>query len=249
LNLHRLVPRDVLNDVLDADIPLNSKEGFVRQVLGWREFVRLVHRRTDGFRSLPGGRPCRTTPGRRLPVVYWNEDAEGGTPSGLACLDHVVRDVWREAWAHHIPRLMVLANIATLLDVSPRELTDWFWVAFDDAYDWVVEPNVLGMGTFAVGEVMTTKPYISGSGYVHRMSDFCSGCAFHPKRDCPLTSMYWAYLARHETELSANSRMARTLAGLRRRSSGRRERDRAIFEHVSRVLAAGAALTPSEMPA
>ena len=107
----------------------------------------------------------------------------------MACLDEAVDQVWSEGWTHHIPRLMVLSNLAVLLDVDPRELTDWFWVAFTDAYEWVVEPNVLGMGTFATGELMTTKPYIAGSGYIHRMSDYCKGCAFHAKRTCPLTPM------------------------------------------------------------
>ena len=90
-----------------------------------------------------------------------------GAPSGLACLDRVVRDVLAEGWSHHITRLMVLANFATLLGVSPRELTDWFWVAYVDAYDWVVEPNVLGMASWSVGDLMMTKPYVSGAAYIH----------------------------------------------------------------------------------
>ena len=89
-----------------------------------------------------------------------------GEKSGLACLDHVVADVWAEGYSHHITRLMVLCNLAALLDVRPREITDWFWVAYTDAYDWVVEPNVLGMGAFAAGNLMTTKPYISGAAYI-----------------------------------------------------------------------------------
>jgi len=202
LNLHRLTPREVIDDVLACDLPIASQEGFIRQVLGWREFVRHVHVATDGFRRLNGRRTrtaeqpgdggwstwtdeawpepeAGTTEGgslvsflgarSTLPPAFW------GVTSGLRCLDHVVAQVWEEGYTHHIPRLMVLANLATLLDVKPRELTDWFWVAFTDAYDWVVEPNVIGMGTFGAGDLMTTKPYVCGAAYLDRMGDFCSG--------------------------------------------------------------------------
>ena len=202
LHLHRLLPRDVVEGALRADIALNSKEGFVRQVLGWREFMHHVHEATDGLRELPDGmapildspgdggfarwkgQAFRGTPGgdggaapsalgadHPVPPAYW------GTASGMDCLDGVVEDLWEDGYTHHIPRLMVLANLATLLGISPRELTDWFWVAYVDAYDWVVEPNVLGMGTFGVGELFTTKPYVSGSAYINKMGDYCKGCS------------------------------------------------------------------------
>jgi (6-4)DNA photolyase len=119
-----------------------------------------------------------------LPPAYWGEE------SGLAWLDHVMVDVWAEGYSHHITRLMDLSNLATLLDVHPREITDWFWVAYTDAYDWIVKPNVLAMGTFAVGELMTTKPYISGAAYINRMSHFCPDCRCDPMRNCPITNLY-----------------------------------------------------------
>lgn len=268
LNLHRLLPRRVVDDVLARDLPLSSQEGFVRQIIGWREFVRHVHRETDGFLEIPGqarapshppgdggwrriaGEPWRSdaTPtavdaGARpsfldahddLPPAYW------GTPSGLGCLDRVVEDVWREGWSHHITRLMVLSNLATLLDVEPRQLADWFWVAYTDAYDWVVEPNVLAMGTFAVGDLMTTKPYVSGAAYIHRMSDYCKSCQFHPKRTCPITPLYWAFLARHEEQLRGNPRLAMPLRSLARRSDEQRAGDARVFEHVRSRLDDGA---------
>jgi deoxyribodipyrimidine photolyase-related protein len=275
VNLHRILPRDVVMQVAHADIPLQSREGFVRQVLGWREFVHHVHEATDGFRTLddvtvaraPGDGGYARWSGRTwppgvddsrgetvdaavdggavphavvdtmpLPPAFW------GRASGLSCLDHVVSDVWRDGWSHHITRLMVLANIATLLDVNARELTDWFWVAYTDAYDWVVEPNVLAMGTFSVGEVMTTKPYVSGAGYIERMSDSCGTCAFSPKKDCPLTSLYWAYLARHEGRLRANPRMKLPIASLRKRDDERRAADVEAFAHVRETLQRGDAL-------
>lgn len=250
LNLHRLLPRDVLRDVLDLDLPLASKEGFVRQVLGWREFVRHVHEATDGFRRLPGqavaevdggAAPAFLGAGADLPPAFW------GRPSGLHCLDRVVADVWREGWSHHITRLMVLGNIAALLDVSPRQLTDWFWVAYTDAYDWVVEPNVLGMATFAAGDVMTTKPYVAGSAYLKRMSDYCGDCAFDPRRNCPLTRLYWAFLGRHADRLAGNPRMALPLRSATRRSAAERRRDAATFTAVSERLGRGAALGPDDL--
>jgi deoxyribodipyrimidine photolyase-related protein len=249
IHVHRLTPGRVVREVEHLDIPLASQEGFLRQIWGWREFVRHVHVETDGLRqgyaAAPDGGPDRPAEpdalgaGRPLPPAWW----KGG--SGLACLDHVVDDVWREAWSHHITRLMVLGNLATLLDVSPRELTDWFWVAYVDAYDWVVEPNVLGMASFATGDLMTTKPYVSGSAYIDRMGDYCGDCAFDPKNDCPITRLYWAFLARHEEQLADNPRLRVVMASLRKRSAGKREEDAAVFEHVSTELTAGRRLTPN----
>jgi deoxyribodipyrimidine photolyase-related protein len=253
MNLHRILPRRVVEDVATSELPLASKEGFIRQVLGWREFVRHVHETTDGFRRLPDGAPPEADTGAApsalgasepLPPVFW-----GASPSGLACLDHVVSDVWAEGYSHHITRLMVLSNIATLLDVSPRKLTDWFWVAYTDAYDWVVEPNVLGMGTFAVGELMTTKPYISGAAYIDRMSDYCGECAFDPRKTCPLTPMYWAFLDRHADALAGNPRMRLPLASLRRRGDRRRGTDREISDRARVTLENGGRLEPADLNA
>jgi deoxyribodipyrimidine photolyase-related protein len=142
---------------------------------------------------------------------------------------------------------MVLANIATLLDVSPRALTDWFWVAYIDAFDWVVEPNVLGMGTYGAGGVMTTKPYISGGAYIHRMSNYCDGCAFDPARNCPVTALYWDFMARHEALFRQNHRTSGAVAGLSRRTPGQRLRDRATADAVRARLASGLPLSPADL--
>jgi deoxyribodipyrimidine photolyase-related protein len=236
LNNLRLLARDVVRDVALADIPLNSKEGFIRQVLGWREFVRHVHEATDGFADLDDPL-ARTEP---LPAAFWE-----GASSGLHCLDQAVDDVWADGWTHHIPRLMVLSNLATLLDLSPRELSDWFWVGFIDAYDWVVEPNVLGMGTFATGPLMTTKPYISGSAYLKKMGpDVCAACAFDPKKTCPITHLYWAFLARHEDTLGGIQRMAMPMRSLAKRAPDKRETDRETYERVIGALRRGERLEP-----
>ncbi|MDH3497478.1 MAG: cryptochrome/photolyase family protein [Gemmatimonadota bacterium] len=258
LNLHRLTPRRVVTDALALDLPLASQEGFIRQILGWREFVRHVHRETDGFRRTEGSRdglagakpdltagdaaPSMLHANWPLPPAFW------GAPAGFACLDTVVREVWDDAYGHHITRLMVLANIATLLGVSPRELTDWFWVAYADAYDWVVEPNVLGMGTYAAGDVMTTKPYVSGAAYINRMSDYCLACAFDPKGTCPLSDLYWQFLARNRDRLAGNPRVALPLRSLARRSSARSARDARVLEVVRARLSSGRPVTPADLP-
>ena len=273
LHLCRLLPRDCLRDVLDLDISLNSKEGFVRQLLGWREFMRWTHVATDGFRELPRGVGTRT---ERVPVGdggwsrwsgrAWERDHHGAllggdddsvrptslasqqealplpaafwsADSGLACLDHVVRDVWETGYGHHITRLMVLSNIATLVGVDARELCDWFWVAYEDAFDWVVEPNVLGMGSFALGELFTTKPYVSGAAYIHKMSDYCKTCRFDPKKDCPITRFYWAFLATNEESLRGNPRMAMPLRSLAKRDAAAKQEDAAILRAWQERLA------------
>ena len=259
LHLHRLLPARIVHEAAALPIPIASKEVFVRQILGWREFARHVHRETDGFRILPDlpegmarglsdpnapALPDMLGATEPLPACFW----EGGPRSGLACLDRVLNDVWREGYSHHITRLMILSNIGTLLGLSPRALTDWFWIAYTDAYDWVVESNVLGMGTFAAGDIMTTKPYVSGAAYVDRMSDYCDGCPFDPKKTCPLTALYWDFLARNEPILQKNPCMLVPLQALARRPSPRREADARVREAVLSTLARGEPLTPEILP-
>ena len=243
LNLQRLSARRLVQDVADSDHPLNAREGFIRQVLGWREFVHHVHALTDGFRDLPEGyRRDHLGAHRQLPAVFWGE-----APSGLHCLDVTVEDVWATGYSHHIQRLMVLSNLATLLDVDPQQLSDWFWVAYIDAFDWVVEPNVLGMGTFSVGDLMTTKPYVSGSNYLDKMSDYCADCAFAPRKTCPITSMYWDFLRRHRPTLDSNHRLRLPMASQRKRAPAKQDHDQAVAERVMEVLAKGERLTPGDL--
>ena len=275
MNIHRILPRRVLQDALRSSAPLASLEGFVRQILGWREYVRHVHRLTDGFRRVSQSAqptPVADVPGDGgfsrwrgedfasssaphidggalanrqdqtlgVPPAFW------GTRSGMHCLDEVIESVWDEGYSHHITRLMVLANMGMLLDISPRELTDWFWVAYIDAYDWVVEPNVIGMGMYA-SDCMTTKPYIAGSGYIRKMSNYCGSCAFDPKTTCPLTPMYWSWLARHGEKVAHLQRMRMPLASLRKRAEAKRAADRAIFETVTETLQQGQVITPEDI--
>ncbi|MBM4105193.1 MAG: deoxyribodipyrimidine photolyase [Phycisphaerae bacterium] len=268
LNLNRISARRIIDEVVAMeDLPLESREGFIRQVIGWREFVRHVHEETDGHRRLRDrSQPVRDRPGdggfarwtgrawsapTPPPGVDGGSDANAlearnpvpqafwGKESGLACLDAVVADVWAEGWSHHITRLMILGNIASLLDVSPRDLADWFWIAYDDAWEWVVEPNVMGMATWGLGGVMTTKPYIAGAAYVHRMSDYCGGCRFDPRSTCPLTRLYWAFLDRHEPRLRDNHRLGVVLQAMRKRPDAEKVRDRATFARVTELLLEG----------
>lgn len=273
LHLHRLLPKDVVEDVASMDAPLASREGFVRQILGWREFVRHVHRATDGFRTMPKGAKKERSPKGDAGWKVWTGEAWGdgeeeapvgaapsalgskndlppaywGQRSGLACLDAAAGRVMKNGYGHHIERLMVLSNIGTLLDVSPRQLTDWFWAAYIDAFDWVVEPNVLGMGTFGAGDVMTTKPYVSGAAYIDRMSDFCGACAFHPKKTCPITRLYWAFLERHKDALDGNQRIAMPLRSLAKRDAAKKMEDRRVYERVLAALARGDGIAPEDL--
>lgn len=277
LNILRLIPKSIVIDVLKSDIDLPSKEGFIRQVIGWREYMHHMHELTDGYRTcteniletptdagyktwsgkefkskkeieadkakdgLDGGAaPSYLDSHEPLPAAYW------GTTCGLNCLDTVVDTVWKEAYSHHITRLMVLSNIATLMDISPRELTDWFWIAYADAYDWVVEPNVLAMGTFALGDMMTTKPYVSGAAYINKMSDYCQGCRFDPAKNCPITRLYWAFLARKGTKLEGNQRLAMPLNSLKKRSPQDKEKDQMVYEKLLQILKDGKEAHPKD---
>ncbi len=229
LNLSRLLPADLVRDVEQAAseerIPLGSAEGFIRQVLGWREFMRHLHEQTDGYRKLAatnqdpfaGATPNALSANLPLPAVYW------GAKSGLHCVDTAVAQVLEEGWTHHILRLMVLSNLATLCGFSPRELTDWFWFAYIDAYDWVVETNVLGMATYADGGLTATKPYVSGAAYINKMSNYCGHCQYDPKRSsgvgsCPFTALYWTFLERNHDVLGKNFRLQMPYTSLRKKT-------------------------------
>ncbi len=261
LNLNRLQASTVVHEAIALDIPLNSKEGFVRQIIGWREFVRHVHTLTDGFQSEIPEDAAFIRPGagwegdwahprstqnvlearHQLPKAFWGEK------SGMLCLDSAVEQVVNTGYTHHIPRLMVLANIGTLLGVNPRELTDWFWAMFTDAYDWVVEPNVLAMGTYAVGEVMTTKPYVCGTPYIKKMGDYCGDCSLHHKKSCPVSDMYWDFLEVNKDHFSKNHRMFMPMRSLAKRDISKIEKSRKVVEYVRKQLDEGLTLHPAEL--
>ncbi len=174
-------------------VPINSAEGFIRQVIGWREFVRLVYR-TRGRRQRTRNFWEYTRP---MPDAFY------ACTTGILPVDHVIRAVLDTAYCHHIERLMILGNFLLLCDVHPDAVYRWFMELFIDAYDWVMVPNVYGMSQFADGGGMTTKPYISGSSYVRKMSDF-------PKGDwCGVwDALYWRFIDQHADFFAATPRMA-----------------------------------------
>ena len=227
LNLGLLHPREVADAAQSAwregGVPLPSAEGFVRQVIGWREYVWGVYQRW-----MPDYRDANVLGATRpLPPAL----AAGRTE--MACVASVVDGVRRRGWVHHIERLMVLANLSLLAGVEPAGLVEWMWASFVDGAEWVMVPNVVGMGLHADGGRMATKPYASGGAYINRMSDHCRGCRYDPKKRvgpdaCPFTTLYWDFLARHEEAFRGNHRMGNQLAAMRRLSDLPEVRDRAV---------------------
>jgi len=217
LNLGLLHPREVIDAVVEAHsdgrAPLNAVEGFVRQVLGWREYLWGVYRTADD------GYAARNAMNGQDPLP---PSFTGDATTQMRCLDDTLRSVQEHAYAHHIQRLMVLTNLATLLGVRPDLMTEWMHGAFIDAYDWVMVPNVVGMGMFADGGEVATKPYVSGGAYIDRMSlDYCRPCRFdRTKRTgedaCPFTTLYWDFLDRNRALLASNHRIGRAYANLDR---------------------------------
>ncbi|WP_333771337.1 cryptochrome/photolyase family protein [Streptomyces sp. IBSBF 2435] len=218
LNLGLLHPQECLERAEKAlgsgDAPPNSVEGFVRQIAGWREYVRHVYwyfgEDYRGSNEL----------GHRAPLPDWFAELDADAVTAR-CLSTVLAEVRDTGWTHHIPRLMVLGSRALQDGWDPAAVNDWFHRCFVDGYDWVMLPNVIGMSQYADGGRMTTKPYTSGGAYIDRMSDLCGGCAHRPgdrtgDRACPYTAGYWAFLHRHRARLEHNPRMARSVRGLDR---------------------------------
>lgn len=218
LNLGLLDPLDCVRAAEAAyrrgEAPLASVEGFVRQIMGWRDYVWHLY-----WHFGPEYRAANALAAHAaVPEWLWELDADAVT---ARCLHTVLADLRTHGWVHHIPRLMVLGNWALQRGVDPAELTAWFHASFVDGYDWVMLPNVVGMSQHADGGRMATKPYAAGGAYLDRMSDFCGACAYDPKlrvgpRACPYTAGYWAFLARNADRLRGNHRMRQPLAGMAR---------------------------------
>jgi len=195
-----------------GDIPLASCEGFIRQVIGWREYINGVYwyfgQNYREENQLELNRPL-------LPL--FTDPAQ----TKMACVSTQIKDIQSRAWVHHIPRLMVLSNIALLAGIKPQEFLDWMREVFIDAADWVMVPNVIGMGMHSDGGQMMTKPYISGGSYISKMSNYCKGCAYDPKsrtgeNACPFTNLYWNFLSENQERFARNHRMFQQLNGLKR---------------------------------
>ncbi|GAA1121622.1 cryptochrome/photolyase family protein [Streptomyces javensis] len=218
LNLGLLHPAECVDRAERAwragDAPLNSVEGFVRQIAGWREYVwGLYWWFGPEYRG-------RNALGHTTPPPRWFLDLDADAVTAR-CLRHVLAQVRDTGWTHHIPRLMVLGSRALQDGWDPAAVMDWFHRCFVDGYDWVMLPNVVGMSQYADGGLMTTKPYTSAGAYIDRMSDLCGPCAYRPgdrtgERACPYTVGYWSFLHRHRDRLSGNHRMTRAVRGLDR---------------------------------
>lgn len=206
LNLGLLTPLEVAQAAAEAyasgDVPLNAAEGFIRQIIGWREYVRGYY-----WMEMPDLADANALGATRpLPEVYWSGRTD------MLCLAEAVRNTHDHGYAHHIQRLMVLGNFAMLAGVRPQDVADWFLVAYADAYEWVELPNVIGMSQHADGGRLATKPYASGGAYIDRMSDHCGPCRYDVKQKtgpnaCPFNALYWDFLARHERRFRRNHRM------------------------------------------
>jgi deoxyribodipyrimidine photolyase-related protein len=183
--------------------PLNAVEGFIRQIIGWREYVRGIYWREGpdyAHRNALGAT-------RPLPEFYWSAQTD------MACLRAAIEQTRDEAYAHHIQRLMVTGNFALLAGVDPHELHEWYLAVYADAYEWVEAPNTVGMSQFADGGLLASKPYAASGAYIDRMSDYCGGCRYKVKLKagpdaCPMNYLYWDFIARHRDRIKGNPRMA-----------------------------------------
>jgi deoxyribodipyrimidine photolyase-related protein len=217
MNLKLINPREVIEAALIAyragKAPLNAVEGFVRQILGWREYVRGIY-----WLYMPEYLERNSMSAKHnLPDFYWTGDTE------MNCLRHAIGQTLEYGYAHHIQRLMVTGLFSLLLGVEPKAVHEWYLAVYVDAVEWVELPNTLGMSQFADGGEMASKPYIASGKYIQRMSNYCSGCRFDPAKStgenaCPFTTLYWDYLDRHHAALKSNHRMSMQLKNLERKT-------------------------------
>jgi deoxyribodipyrimidine photolyase-related protein len=222
LNLKLLDPREACAAAEEAwqrgEAPLAAVEGFIRQILGWREYVRGIY-----WLYMPGYVELNaleaTAP---LPKFYWTGDTH------MECLRQAIGQTLDYGYAHHIQRLMVTGLFALLLGVDPKQVHEWYLAVYVDAVEWVELPNTLGMSQFGDGGIMASKPYAATGKYIQRMSNYCGHCRYDPAKStgdnaCPFTTLYWDFLLRHETKLSGIGRMDMQLRNLKRLSSQKKE--------------------------
>ena len=206
LNVGLLDPLEVCRQVETAyqagTVPLNAAEGFIRQIIGWREFIREVY-----WHFMPGYKKRNALRAKRkLPAFYWTADTE------LNCLSQVINMTIREAYSHHIQRLMVTGNFALLTGLDVQAVCDWYLAVYTDAFEWVELPNTLGMTLYADDGIVASKPYIASGAYIRRMSNFCDDCCFDVRQRtgnnaCPFNFLYWHFVIQHQEKFSNNQRM------------------------------------------
>ncbi len=219
LNIGLLQPGEVIAAAVTAyqeqNLRLNSVEGFVRQVLGWREYMHGL------YQFVPEDYPQRNHFNHHhpLPDFFW--DAQ---QTSMNCLRQTLSQIERTGYGHHIQRLMILSNFALIAGLSPQQVENWFHAAFIDAYDWVMQTNVIGMGLFADGGLLASKPYAASANYINKMSDYCRQCVYNSKQRvgenaCPFNFFYWDFLDRHREPLQSQGRMSFILKNLDKMSA------------------------------
>ena len=217
LNNGLLHASEVITAVLAAyreGASIGSVEAFVRQVIGWREYINGMY-----WFLGPDYRERNGLDANRKLLPLFTDSSK----TKMACVKSIVADVEKRAWAHHIPRLMVLSNLALITGVNPQEFLDWMREQFIDAAEWVMVPNIIGMGVHADGGQLMTKPYAAGGAYLNKMTQSCKGCVYDPKKRvgedaCPFTTLYWDFLDRHRDRFVKNHRMSQQIFGLNRLS-------------------------------
>ena len=216
INNGLLHPSEVIAEALKrykkGDIPIASCEGFIRQIIGWREYINGMY----WFLGEEYKENNHLSANRKLLPLFTNSAS-----TKMNCVKNVINDIENRAWTHHIPRLMVLSNLALITGTNPQEFLDWMRRTFIDASDWVMVPNVIGMGLHADNGKMMTKPYAAGGAYISRMSNYCSQCSYDPKlrtgeTACPFTTLYWDFLDRHKETFKKNHRMSQQVFGIGR---------------------------------
>ena len=234
MNIGLLDPLEMARAAVEVytagDAPIHSVEGFVRQVVGWREYIYWHY-----WQQMPGLHSANHWQHQRaMPRFFWDADTD------MACLRHVVQRVIDSGYCHHIERLMVICNFCMLAGIDPQLVNRWFWAFYVDAYDWVVTPNVIGMGLNADGGRTATKPYVASANYINKMSNYCAACRYDPKARtgddaCPFNTLYWNFLLNHEEVLRSNPRAGRAVLGLRHLDEAERAR---VKSEAAALLAA-----------
>ena len=222
INIGLLNPLEVCTRVAEAyshgDVPINAAEGFIRQIIGWRDYVRGIYMREGP--DYPTRNALDHT--RDLPWMYW------GGKTRMNCVSHAVAQTRDEAYAHHIQRLMVTGNFALLAGVDPQQLHEWYLAVYVDAFEWVEAPNTVGMSQWADAGIIASKPYVSSGAYIDRMSDYCGACGYSVKAKtgkdaCPFNLLYWHFLTRHRDRFEGNPRMGQMYRTWDRMSDEKRE--------------------------
>ena len=228
LNNGLLHPTEVIAAAVTAfetgEIPIASAEGFIRQIIGWREYVNGMYWYFgESYRE-----NNQLGANRKLLPLFTDSKK-----TSMNCVKTIVSDIEQRAWVHHIPRLMVLSNLALITGTNPQQFLDWMREVFIDATEWVMVPNIIGMGLHADGGAMMSKPYAAGGAYISRMGSYCKSCIYDPKlrvgdTACPFTTLYWDFLDRHKEAFSKNHRMSQQVNGLKRLSDLEELGERAV---------------------